>query len=270
MSGPAYPPTVTSGFDIWSTAISQYANAPILTQLIQNLQDYLDPNANLDAFYTDIWNIDTANGPGLDIWGRILGVERTLYVSAVSTFGFAEAVPGVEGFNTGTFYTGQAITQNYLMPDNVYRTLLLAKAAANITDGSIPAINQILTTVFPSPGGNYYLPVGYDAYYSPSSNIPSLVIDIPKQQYITDASGIITYYDKETPPSLILDFSRPVYAYDYDVFGGAYGQAYVEESPPMAIKYVFNFRLTTAQIAIIEQTGVLPKPTGTAATIVSL
>ena len=41
------------------------------------------------------------------------------------------------------------------MTDDVYRQVILAKALANICDGSIPAINQVLMTMFPGEGNAY-------------------------------------------------------------------------------------------------------------------
>src|SRR4051812_42839886 len=67
-------------FDYWLTVISQYANSPILDTLVQNINESIDPTVNIDAFFDNMWNIDTAIGYGLDVWGRILGVSRTLAV----------------------------------------------------------------------------------------------------------------------------------------------------------------------------------------------
>jgi hypothetical protein len=51
------------------TIISQYDTAPTLTQLITNINTYIDPTADLDAFYNLIWNVDTAQGIGLGYLG---------------------------------------------------------------------------------------------------------------------------------------------------------------------------------------------------------
>lgn len=156
MTGPTYP-LVSNGepFDVARTVLSQYANSPILSELIQNLAAYFDPTADLDAFYSNIWDIDTAQGAGLDIWGRIVGIDRVLEVQASTYFGFSEALPGSVGFNQAPFYNGSQTTQNYALTDDAYRTLILAKAAANICDGSIPAINQVLLSLFPGRGNCY-------------------------------------------------------------------------------------------------------------------
>lgn len=175
MSGPDYPPApahdsnvigefkigvspigVISPFDFWTTVISQYANSPILTTLISNCFQYLDQTYNMDQFFDLIWNIDTAQGIGLDIWGRIVGVSRTLQVETGAYLGFEEPHDTVsQPFNQAPFYSGGTLTSNYLLSDDAYRTLILAKAFANICDGSIPAINQLLINLFPGRGNAY-------------------------------------------------------------------------------------------------------------------
>lgn len=144
-------------FDVLDTVISQYANSPTLLQLITSMAAYLDQTANFDAFFDLIWNVDTAQGYGLDVWGRIVGVDRILHVSTVEYFGFEEAGVYPRPFGQAPFYTGAPLTSNYALSDNAYRFLILAKAAANICDGSIPAINQILLNLFPGRGDSYVI-----------------------------------------------------------------------------------------------------------------
>lgn len=176
MSGPEYPRPGGAGsnaigdfiigvspigslraFDVWRTVISQYANSPILTQLIENFDDYVDPTVNLDQFFDMVMNIDTAQGWGLDVWGRIVGVQRVLPLTGTTRyFGFGEASsPQTAGFNQQPFYSGAPLTENFELSDSAFRTLIFAKALANISDGSIPGINQILMNLFPNRGNAY-------------------------------------------------------------------------------------------------------------------
>lgn len=143
-------------FDVYTTVISQYANSPILLGMIERFNAAMDQTANFDAFYDFMWNVLTAKGYGLDVWGRIVGVTRTLNIpGAVSYLGFEEAGTSWTGFGQGGFYSGGGISTNYVLSDNDFRTLILAKAAGNISDGSIPAINSILLTLFPYRGDCY-------------------------------------------------------------------------------------------------------------------
>ena len=247
MTGPIYPPGPQPGsnglglfeigvsplgtiepFDPWSTVISQYSNSPIIDQLILNINAYLDQTFNLDQFYDYIFNVYTAQGYGLDVWGRIVGVNRVLQVSVGNWFGFAEAQPGSFTFGQGSFYSGAPLTSNYALSDQAFRTLILAKAAANITNGSIPAINQILTGLFPHRGN----------------------------AYVTEGSQAGSWFG----------FAESVNAQGFNqtaFYSGA-------SISTMSMTYTFAFQLSPVELAIVQNSGVLPKPVGVAASVVIL
>lgn len=218
MSGPPYPRAAAAGsnaigtfaigvspigtispFDPWATIISQYANSPTLDALIISFNDAVDQTRNMDNFHDLIWNVATAQGYGLDIWGRIVGVGRTLrFPSAVGQFGFEEAGSWT-GFGQGGFYSGGGTTSNFVLTDADFRTLIYAKAAGNISDGSIPAVNKILMSLFPNRG-----------------------------------------------------------------------PCYVVDNKDMTLTYRFEFALNPVELAIVQQSGVLPNPAGVAINISQL
>ena len=140
--------------NVEQTIISQYAQSPVINQLIANTNQYFDPTANIDAFYNLVWNVETAVGYGLDTWGRIVGVGRVLTIETGTWFGFEQA-SDAEPFNQAPFWSGNPVTSNFALSDDAFRLLILAKAAANISDGSIPSINQILMSLFPGRGNCY-------------------------------------------------------------------------------------------------------------------
>lgn len=192
------------GFD--ETIISQFANSPILTAILTDFNDYIDPAADFELFYTAVMDVLTAEGYGLDVWGRIVGVGRVVQVAGTYLyFGFAETGTfNANGFaetgETGAFWDGSSpLTEPYNLPDADYRLLILAKAAFNITDGSIPAINRILLALFPGRGN-----------------------------------------------------------------------CYVVDNLDMTMSYTFSFGLTPIENAILNQSGVLPRPTGVSASVVIL
>jgi hypothetical protein len=141
-------------FDVRATVISQYANSPALLALIDAFGFAFDRQVDFDAFHDAVWNVDTAVGFGLDIWGRIVGVERGLFISEAEYLGWSDAT-GSQPFGSGIWYGAGGYTPNYRLTDAVYRRVILAKAALNITDGSIPAINAIMRTLFPEYGNTY-------------------------------------------------------------------------------------------------------------------
>ncbi len=205
-------PAVGTLFDFEVTVISQYANSPTILQLCNNLNQYIDQSANFANFFNFVWNVDTAVGFGLDIWGKIVGVSRLLQIPNSTPYvGFyqpSESQPDQDWtpagsdqppYNNppvgGAFYTGHNATEAYLLDDDAYRQLILAKAFANIASTTAPAINQILQNL-----------------YGP-------------------------------------------------------GSAWVLNTGPMAISYNLSFTPTAIQLAILEQSGVIPTPPGVSVVI---
>ena len=135
-----------STLDIGATLISQYANSPVITAIIEAFRAASDKSDDIDAFYDYLWNVATAKGYGLDVWGRIVGVTRVLTLPPSGDFGFGEG--GYAAFGDGAFYSGLS-TLNYPLPDDQFRILIMVKAAANISGASAPRVNAMLTQLFP-------------------------------------------------------------------------------------------------------------------------
>lgn len=126
------------------TIISQYAPTSTIVQLVRNIDLYVDPRADLDTFYDYVWNVETAQGFGLDIWGRIVGVDRQLNVPADT--------PNPGGYP----FTPGVVT----LSDAQYRTVILTKALANITNSTAPSLNQLLSNLFAGRGRCYVRDLG--------------------------------------------------------------------------------------------------------------
>lgn len=93
--------------NIQQTILSQYSSSPTIGSLIEGWNQALDPSTLIDAWYADVWDLDTAQGYGLDVWGRIVGVSRVLKVTSSKYFGFSEANDLTEeGFNSAPFFAG--------------------------------------------------------------------------------------------------------------------------------------------------------------------
>lgn len=148
--------------NVAQTVISQYANSQTIGQLVRDMDAYIDPRADIDAFYSFVWDLDTAQGFGLDIWGRIVNIPRTLQLPASTDFFcFGEALPGSYPFGEQPFYDGTAgATQTYLLADDAYRSLILVKALANISRTTAHAINQLLQNLFAGRGRCYVNDMG--------------------------------------------------------------------------------------------------------------
>ena len=145
------------------TIISQYAQSPVINATIGAINDWIDPASLIDNFIFNVWNLNTATGYGLDVWGRIVGVGRVLKVTVGERYlGFNQQTSiEVDPFNTSPFYSGQQINNNFILSDDGFRTLIRAKALSNICDGSIPGINAVLLKLF-AGRGNAYVTNGLD------------------------------------------------------------------------------------------------------------
>lgn len=187
-------------FDVEQTIISQYGTSSTIAQLCRNMGEYIDPETDINAFYDFVWNVDTAQGFGLDIWGEIVGIGRDLTIpSDPLYFGFSEASPGSYPFGQQPFYAGPGQTQTYRLTDDAYRNLILVKALANISATDSRSINQLLQNLFAGRG----------------------------RCYVNDLGG-------------------------------------------MQIRYTFEFQLTPYEIAIITQSGAVPRPAGVQAIMITV
>jgi hypothetical protein len=208
------------------TILSQYSDSPRLLALLQSLDEWIGPEADFERFYRFIWDIREEGGAfgyGLDVWGRIVGVSRTLTVITGTYFGFQEAEDRT-GFNQATFWDNAPGRAIFTLTDQTYRHLIFAKAAYNLTDSSIPAINAIMMHLFPDRG---------NAYVDDGRNVGHL--------------GYFGFGEAE----------------DRVGFGqGPFMDRRRRLKSGMNMTYVFDFALTPLEIAIVKVSGVLPKPVG--------
>lgn len=147
------------------TILSQYANSPTITEILTNINENIDTKNDLKNFYDNYFNPETAVGAGLDIWGAIVGVGRRLKLIITDKFvGFnfdnwtpesnwlpLSQAPAFSGNNLGLWE----------LDDSSYRQVIFAKAASNISDGSILSLNNFLKSYF-IDRGNCYARDNYD------------------------------------------------------------------------------------------------------------
>jgi hypothetical protein len=131
--------------------MKQYAASTTLQRLRDDRYGYFHTGWQ-DQAYNIVWNVDTAQGFGLDIWGRIVVVGRQLQIPQTEYFGFNSTGQTWNPFNQESFYTGEGATQNYTLADPAYRVLILAKAAANISATDARSLNRVLGQLFPGRG----------------------------------------------------------------------------------------------------------------------
>ena len=147
-----------------TTVMKQFSNSPTLLALLADFDQWVDMDRFSADFLTNVWDISTAQGFGLDIWGRILGQPREIQIAQTpgDNFGFnIGAAVGTQWqpWNQAPFFGGAASgTTAFPLQDDYYRQLLLVKAATNIAACDCPSINALMRSMFASRGRSY---VGY-------------------------------------------------------------------------------------------------------------
>jgi hypothetical protein len=147
-------------FDVSAVILRQYSNSPGIVNMANLLWQAVSPSEFIDDFYTNIWDVSTANTYGLDIWGKIVNLSRTMEYSDTNLyFGFREAQLEVttttdpQPFNTYPFYDPtMSATGRVVLSDDYYRKAIMMKAMMNITDCTVPKMNAMLMYMFSSSG----------------------------------------------------------------------------------------------------------------------
>ena len=146
--------SITNKFDVNKTIISQYANSKTLLKIIEQCSSCIPTDNDIQNFYDVIWNIDTASGFGLDILGKIIGVDRYININkdtyfSTSSLSFQDVLKNQE-----------ISTLRYKASDELYKLLIAIKAMSNIMYVSAPNINRILSALFNDRGRAYFVKSG--------------------------------------------------------------------------------------------------------------
>lgn len=122
--------------------IGQYANSPVLVALNNGLTELFDDSQFVENWYNVVFNLKTATGYGLDVWGRILNMSREIEYNGVSYY--------LQGAQTigGITFTAEEM-------ENFYRMILQITAMRYIGNASIYSINSILDVIFSDYGRAY-------------------------------------------------------------------------------------------------------------------
>ena len=145
-----------TSFDTWDiaeTVQSQYATSKRMRAVIDAFWQAINPKSDIDLLYRKLVNPRTAEGVGLDVWGRIVAIGRS-YLAAEDTnpyFGF-DPPEGVKNDRLGTFNVTpfyKKIMGKIRMADTMFRTYVFLKALINISNSSLAGLNQMVKLLFP-------------------------------------------------------------------------------------------------------------------------
>jgi Protein of unknown function (DUF2612) len=137
------------------TLLAQYANSPTISALVDYANQWIDPQADINDFVSKVWDLKTASGFGLDLWGKIVGVSRVLNVPGnYQFFGFQNSDDNP--FGQEPFYADSAANA-FSLTDDAFRRLIMAKAMSNVSAGTCQSINTVLQYLFRDVGPAYVL-----------------------------------------------------------------------------------------------------------------
>lgn len=186
--------------NIKDTIFSQYANSPVILGIISGLNDAIDPQYFIDDLYNYVYRLSTARGFALDVWGQKVGVKRnaTILSRDGDFFGFKV---GYEPFNTYPFATSTGAGSSYLLPDSMYRQLIIIKAYRNIIYATALNINKFLQMIFGKDRRSFYNITGHmTAEYVFEFELSAFERFMVYNLNILPApSGVLVSY-KESPP----------------------------------------------------------------------
>lgn len=117
--------------NVEQTIISQFGNSQTITGLIYKMNEWIKPDCDIDNFYNLVWNVSTAQGFALDMWGRIVGVNREVLTTPAT-----------------------------ILTDAQYLELIMLKALSNISASTNPSINQLLQNWMAGRGRSYVTELG--------------------------------------------------------------------------------------------------------------
>lgn len=120
--------------------LSQYANSPVFVSLINGLREQISNAETINEWINVVYNLKTASGIGLDLWGLILNQSRLLYYK--DEYGIQRSVY-LRGAQTigSEDYTEEQI-------EGYYRMLLFFRAFSYVTNSTLKSFNDLLRFYF--------------------------------------------------------------------------------------------------------------------------
>ena len=145
-----------TSFDTWDiaeTVQSQYATSKRMRAVIDAFWQAINPKSDIDLLYKKLVNPRTAEGYGLDVWGRIVAIGRSYLAVDDGTpyFGF-DPPEGVKNERLNTFGNAPFYKQIYgkvRLADPMFRTYVFLKALINISNSSLASLNRMVKLLFP-------------------------------------------------------------------------------------------------------------------------
>ncbi len=169
------------------SAYLQYANSPIIKQMLDDFAVYFGDLSWVDTFYNDVLNIDTATTWGLDQWAKRVGIMtgRTISIN-----------PSPDDPNYSNL-----TPRTYTLNNEQLRMLILLRAFTNISRPTISNINKALSVVFAGRGRAYAQDIG--------NMSQRVVVNFPTQDW---EIALLNSEHMPRASGVLMQISRPVIA----------------------------------------------------------
>ena len=135
-----------------ATVQSQYSASPRILFLAEYYWSMLDPTESINLLLKKMIDPVTAEGSGLDAWGRIVGIKRALIpvdgeYLAFDPHGLDNELG--DSFNNAPW---NPLIVPGMAPDAVYRVYVFVKAMLNIGNGSLADLNRYFSLLYENSG----------------------------------------------------------------------------------------------------------------------
>lgn len=143
--------------DLLQAILWQYNDASKLLSLANQKAEWYDESQRdfWANWYTDVFNLQTANDFGLAVWARILNVPLVATVPASEdrpVFGF-----GIHNLNFHSGNFGRDVSGTVNLTTEQKRLVLRLRYFQLISNGTVPEINAFLRLLFGDDGAVYVL-----------------------------------------------------------------------------------------------------------------
>lgn len=135
-----------------ATVQSQYSASPRILFLAEYYWSMLDPTESINLLLKKMIDPVTAEGSGLDAWGRIVGIKRALVPTLGEYLAFDPHGLNNElgdSFNNAPW---NPLLASGMAPDTVYRVYVFVKAMLNIGNGSLADLNRYFSLLYENSG----------------------------------------------------------------------------------------------------------------------
>lgn len=153
-------PTIQSfnyDVDVLAALLWQYNNAPNIQALLNAKQTWYDTNQTQfwEDFYTNIFNLATANDFGLAIWAIIL--DAPIAYAVVNGGAPAWGFENHKNFNQGNFAPAAGVISTYNLSTETARVILQLRYFMLTGSCTVPDINRALKYIFFENYGTAYI-----------------------------------------------------------------------------------------------------------------